>query len=112
MFDKLIKDLAPDSPGFKVLCPTRWTVRGDSLKSVFDDYAVLQEEFDFCLETRLEPDIKPRIIGVKHQMSTFEYFFGVVIGERRLKHTDNGSKALQCKCKRGSGSSRFVCENT
>lgn len=74
MFDKLKKDLAPDSPGFRVLCPTRWTVRGDSLKSVLDNYAVLQEEFDLCLETRLEPDIKLRIIGVKHQMSTFDFF--------------------------------------
>ena len=59
---------------------------GDSLKSVLDNYAVLQEEFDLCLETCLEPDIKSRIIGVKHHMSTSEYFFGVVIGENILKH--------------------------
>ena len=97
MFDKLKRDLAPDCPGFRVLCPTRWTVRGDSLKSVIDNYAVLQEEFNLCLESRLEPDIKSRIIGVKHQMSTFEFFFGVVIRERILKHTDNLSKTLQHK---------------
>ena len=97
MFDKLKRELAPDCPGFRVLCPTRWTVRGDSLKSVIDNYAVLQEEFNFCLESRLEPDIKSRIIGIKHQMSTFEFFFGIVIGERILKHTDNLSKTLQHK---------------
>lgn len=97
MFDNLKKDLAPDSPGFRVLCPTRWTVRGKSLKSILDNYAVLQEQFDLCLESRLEPDIKSRIIGVKHQMSTFEFFVGVVIGERVLKHTDNLSKTLQHK---------------
>ena len=30
-------------------------------------------------------------------MSSFEFFFGVVIGERILKHTDNLSKTLQHK---------------
>ena len=97
MFDKLKRDLAPDCPGFRLLCPTRWTVRSDSLKSVIDNYGVLQEEFNLCLESCLEPDIKSWIIGVKHQMSTFEFFIGVVIGERILKHTDNLSKTLQHK---------------
>ena len=30
-----------------------------------------------------------RIIGVEHQMSTFNFVFGVVLGERILKHTNN-----------------------
>ena len=34
---------------------------------------------------------------MKHQMSTFEFFFGVIVGERILKHTDNLSKTLQHK---------------
>ena len=42
-FDKLKEELATDSPGFRVLCPTRWTVRAASLKSVIDNYQVLQE---------------------------------------------------------------------
>ena len=72
-------------------------MRSDSLKSVIDNYGVLQEEFNLCLESRLEPDIRSRIIGVKHQMSTFEFFIGVVIGKRILKQTDNLSKTLQHK---------------
>ena len=67
MLVKFKRDLAPDCPGFRVLCPTRWTVGGDSLKGVINNYAVLLEEFNLCLEARLEPDIKSRIIGVKHQ---------------------------------------------
>ena len=43
MLEKLKEKLAPDSPGFRVLCPTRWTVRARSLKSFIDIYAVLQE---------------------------------------------------------------------
>lgn len=67
------------------------------MNSVLDNYAVLQTEFDQCLESRLEPDVKSRIIGVKHQMSTFDFFIGVSLGERILKHTDNLSKTLQHK---------------
>ena len=70
-------------------------MRSDSLKSVIDNYGVLQEEFNLCLESRLEPEIKSWIIGVKYKMSTFEFFIGVVIVERILKHTDNLSKTLQ-----------------
>ena len=32
MFHKLKEHLAPDTPGFRVLCPTRWTVRASSLQ--------------------------------------------------------------------------------
>ena len=41
-FEKLKANLTPDSPGFCVLCPTRWAVRAASLKFVIDNYTVLQ----------------------------------------------------------------------
>ena len=65
--------------------------------SVINNYSVLQELWDSCLETRLQPDIRSRVIGVQAQMKSFEYFFGVVLGERILKHADNLSKTLQHK---------------
>ena len=34
IFDKLKEELSPDTPGFRVLCPTRWRVRAKSLQSV------------------------------------------------------------------------------
>ena len=43
LFEKLKQELAPDTPGFRTLCPTRWTVRADSLQSVLDNYEVLQD---------------------------------------------------------------------
>lgn len=95
MFEKLKKELAPDTPGFRVLCPTRWTVRGESLRSVLENYTVLQDLWDAVLENTLEAEVRSRIIGVKAQMETFHYFFGVCIGERILKHADNLSKTLQ-----------------
>ena len=41
-FEKLKECIAPDTPGIRVLCPTRMTVRADSLKSVIGNYAILQ----------------------------------------------------------------------
>ena len=41
IFQKLKHDLATDTPSFRVLCPTRWTVRAASLQSVLDNYEVL-----------------------------------------------------------------------
>ena len=45
--------------------------------SVITNYCVLQELWDSYLETRLQPDIRSRIIGVQAQMKQFEYFFGI-----------------------------------
>lgn len=38
LFDKLKQEIAPGTPGFSILCPTRWTVQAVSLKSVLDNY--------------------------------------------------------------------------
>ena len=75
MFKKLIEDLPSKFPGFRTLCPTRWTVRGGSLQSIIDNWNVLQELWDKRLENKLEPDIKVCIIRMKHQIGeTFDYF--------------------------------------
>ena len=41
--EKLKAELAPETPGFRVLCPTGWTVRAASLQSVIDSWIPLQE---------------------------------------------------------------------
>ena len=95
MFEKLKDTIAPDTPGFRVLCPTRWTVRVNSLKSVLDNYIVLQELWEQAKDEVSDPSIKSRIIGVQTQFKTFQYFYGVILGELILKHSDNLSKTLQ-----------------
>ena len=40
LFEKTKRELAPQSPGMRVLCPTRWTVRADALSSVLINYSV------------------------------------------------------------------------
>ena len=95
IFDKLKEELSPDSPGFRVLCPTRWTVRAKSLQSVQKNYAVLQELWSIVLEGNVEPDVRARVIGVQAQMESFDYFFGISVAELVLNHGDNLSAALQ-----------------
>ena len=93
--EKLRNELAIDLPGFRVLCPTRWTVRAASLKSVLTNYIALQELWEKTKESTSDPTTKGRIIGVESQFKTFSFYFGVHYAERILKHTDNLSKTLR-----------------
>ena len=93
--EKIRQELASDSPGFRVLCPTRWTVRAASLKFVLDNYLALQQLWDISKDTASDPTVKARIIGVEAQFRTFSFFFGLHLGELVLRHTDSLSKALQ-----------------
>ena len=51
--------------------------------------------WDICLEERLDTEMWARIIGVKAQMESFQYFFGLNLGATLLIQTDNLSKTLQ-----------------
>lgn len=81
--------------GIRKFCPTRWTVRGESIKSIIENYNVLKELWVQCLELNLQPDVKGRIIGVQTQMLHFKFLFGLKLCERILLITDNLSKTLQ-----------------
>ena len=79
----------------RVLCPTRWTVWAKSLRSVLDNYSILQQLWDCVLDGAIDPDIRAKVIGVKALMESFDYFFGISIGELVLGHCDNLSATLQ-----------------
>ena len=47
LFNKLKAKISPEMPGFRTLCPTRWTVRASSLESVnnnYDEFLALWED--------------------------------------------------------------------
>ena len=50
---------------------------------------------DTALEMGLDAEVRSRITGVKAQMESFNYYFGISVAELVLKHGDNLSKALQ-----------------
>ena len=89
------EDTGPRAVGIRAMCPTRWTVRGDAIESIIEHYDTLSQLWDECLETRLDPDVKGRIIGVQTQMTTFDLLFGLQLSMKILKITDNLSRTLQ-----------------
>lgn len=95
LFEQLKSEIAPSQPGFRTLCPTRWTVRAASLDSVLNNYTVLQQLWEEALNIAADTDARTRIMCVQAQMDSFEYLFGLVLGECILKLTDNLSKTLQ-----------------
>ena len=82
-------------PGFRVLCPTRRTVKTESMKSILVNWVALQQVCDESRDGKLKPKIKGRITSVKSQMNTFNYFYGVTILQIVLRDSENLSKTLQ-----------------
>ena len=81
--------------GIRVLCPTRWTVRPESIHSILANYETLEKTWDEAITATHDTEAKARIQGVVAQMRTFEFFFGSSLAELILKHTDNLSRTLQ-----------------
>ena len=53
------------------------------------------KNWDSVLDGSVDPDIRAQVIGVQAQMESFNYFFGISVGELVLSHGDNLSAALQ-----------------
>ena len=68
------EEMGCDSPGIRVLCPTRWTVRADALKSTLDNFSVFLEFWADSLECVMNTEMKARIQGVAAQMMKLDYF--------------------------------------
>ena len=97
-FDQIKADCNDEtafSVGIRKFCTTRWTVRGESISSIIENYNVLKQLWDECLEQKNAPDIKGRIIGVNTQMSKYKLLFGLCLCERIFKITDNLIKTIQ-----------------
>ena len=94
-FECLKVEMAPDTPGMRVLCPTRWTVRAEALQSILDNYSVLHELWIESIDIVKDTERKARILGVASQMKNFDYFYGVSLGNLILRHSDNLSRTLQ-----------------
>ena len=92
---RLKQELTIQSPGIRVICPTRWTVHAQSLHSILDNYEALQVLWEESLEFVKEAEMRSRIMGVLSRMTSFDFLFGVLLGELLFRHSDNLSKALQ-----------------
>ena len=70
-------------------------MRASCFHRIIDNYSALLREWIVCLHQKLEADVRGRIIGCQAQMNTFDFFFGLHLGERLFLHTDKISKTLQ-----------------
>ena len=86
IFKKLKQELAPETPGFRTLCPTQWTIRASSLKSVMENYTVLQELWEMASEIVHDSETRARLVGIQAAMKRFDNF-GVVLAQKLLQHT-------------------------
>ena len=69
-------------------------MRATCFQRVIDNYDALLKLWNDCLETRLESDVRGRIIGCQAQMKKFDFFFGLNLSQRIFSHTDNLSETL------------------
>ena len=95
MLTRIKEEIGDSSPNVRTFCPTRWTVRANSLSSVIENYSSIRKLWEEALETTSDTDMKARIQGVDSQMAMFGFFFGLVLSEKILRHTDALSKTLQ-----------------
>ncbi len=94
MLNLIKEEVGSDSPSIRTLCPTRWTVCANSLSSVLANYEHIQTLWEEALSATTDTAMKARIRGVSSQVTTFQFFFGLVLSELILRHTDQLSKTL------------------
>ena len=70
------------------LCPTRWTVRAESLASIVANYESILQLWETALSSTSNTEMKARIQGVESQMESFKFLFGLILSEMILRHTD------------------------
>ena len=94
-FKTINGEMSPGSPGIRVLCPTRWTVKADALASILKNYPALQETWRVAADLIEDSETIARINGVATQIQKFSFIFGAMLGEKILRPTDQLSKTLQ-----------------
>ena len=95
IFKKFKNVVTAGSPGLRILCPTRWTVRAEALTSISENYTTLQMTWDVAKEATKDTEMRARIGGIALQMDTFDFVYGVELGRKLLNIVDNLSRSLQ-----------------
>ena len=68
---KLKESLPASSTGIRVLCPTRWTVRADTLSSIISNYEALQNTWEEALAITKDTEAKARLQGCQPKWICF-----------------------------------------
>ena len=88
LLKKLRKESENDATSVHAFCPTRWTVSGDNLKALINNYNELMGVWENGIPTITDTDMKARMIGA-------QTYIGCLVGAKILSQTEILSKALQ-----------------
>ena len=61
--------------------PTGWTVRGETLNAILNNFDKLRELWYWSLQNLSDTEMKSRIRGVYTYMEKFSYLFGCFVGK-------------------------------
>eukprot|EP00731_Ephydatia_muelleri_P015790 Em0009g214a len=95
MLFQLKEEIGSDTPGVRTLCPTRSTVRTESLHSILANYEHILLLWETGVHEASDTEMKARIRGVWSQMQSFNFLFCIVLSEMILRHTDKLSQTLK-----------------
>ena len=95
LLKKLRKESENDAKSVHAFCPTRWTVRGDTLKALINIRNELMGVWENGIPTTTDTDMKARMIGAQTTMRKLPFLFGCLVGAKILSQTDILSKTLQ-----------------
>ena len=91
IFQKVKNDITCESPGIRLLAPTRWTVRAAALTSIPENYVVLRDTWCLAQQKSNDSEMRAHIGGVAKQMESLDFFFGIELGRKVLNMADNVS---------------------
>lgn len=96
LFQSIQNQLAPEAPGLKPLCATRWTVRHTALTAVHSNLQPILETLQHLADDkRSEMAIKAKARGLIKNISTFEFLFSLKLSIMLFGKTDDLSRTLQ-----------------
>ena len=73
MLRDLKEEIGSDAPGMRTMCPTRWTVRAESLASIIANYDNIQLLWETVVRATSDTEMKARIQGIGSQMQSFKF---------------------------------------
>ena len=82
-------------PSISMFCPTGWTVRGNCLMAIIENFDELQRLWEWEIENTSDMLMKARIRVISSYSKTFPYCFGIHLAAKILNNGDNLSKTLQ-----------------
>ena len=68
LFKDIKAKISPNCVGFRVLCPTQWTVRNETFQGILDNYSALLELWETILNDKPDSETRARVNGIDSQM--------------------------------------------